>query len=77
MKSRGGKKEYLCPKCRSKNIHQITMTSQKSGACDDCDTWWPWSDRIKEFAEPDKLERSDQVEIRKMTGLSRIGLNNV
>lgn len=49
MKSRGGKKEFLCPNCHSPKITKYKGSFQKSsGTCDSCNTWWPWSLRIKE-----------------------------
>ena len=48
MLSKGGKREYHCPKCNSKNIKKaFTFGSQRCGECLDCNTWWPWTHRIK------------------------------
>ncbi len=47
MMSKGGKKLYLCPNCGSARIYQLKAFGQNSGDCGACDTYWPWSWRLK------------------------------
>ena len=58
MKSKGGKREWLCPECRSVNIYKSGksawfMTSNV-GVCVDCNSWWSWTKRIN-------IKASEQV----------------
>lgn len=52
MLSKGNKISYLCPECKSEHIQKLHHASiitggQKSGECLSCNTFWPWSKRIK------------------------------
>ena len=51
MKSKGGKREWLCPSCKSANIDKsskraFSMTSNV-GSCIDCNSFFQWNKRIK------------------------------
>lgn len=47
MKSKGGKREWLCPMCESPKIQKHIKYGQNSGLCETCREWWPWTWRLK------------------------------
>lgn len=48
MKSKGGKREWLCPNCNSPEIRRGKMLHDLNvGICETCNSWWyPWSRKI-------------------------------
>lgn len=53
MLSKGGKIIYSCPNCNSENINKqpykpaYKFIGANTGICNSCNSWWPWSSRIK------------------------------
>lgn len=52
MLSKGGKREYFCPECRSPNIGHCFSYNQSSYWCSDCGHWGPWRTRINKKPLP-------------------------
>lgn len=64
MRSPSGIVDWLCGNCRSENIvGPLEIYGQKSGACGDCNTWWPWKQRIKLGHYPKPPKRQADVQL--------------
>jgi len=47
VRSKGGKRGYLCPECNSPRITNVSVYGQSSYLCNDCQKYAPWKQRKK------------------------------